>query len=318
MQSLRSRLVNALIRNRHLLRGRLRREAFTMERSIADFREECERSAARMSRLPKGVRIDPMTLSGIHAERIVPPGAPPDKVVLYLHGGGYVSGSCADHRGFVATFARRLGIPAVTFDYRLAPEHPFPAAVEDAVSAYTGLLRTHRPQDILFAGESAGGGLCLALLLAAAKRGLPHPRAAVAISPWTDLTCSGPGYRTRHARSVAPMDSWTVFSNHYAAGSDRRDPLMSPLFGDLSGLPPVLVVSGEDDELFDDGELFVRRARDAGSDATFMGGKGMIHCYPLLAPLFPEATRAMDRIAAFALGHLLPGRSRDAEPDPAP
>lgn len=304
MPSLRSRLVSALIRHRHLLRGKLHREAFTMARSIQEFRDECEQSAARMSRIPKGVRIEPAKLSSIAAERIVPGTAPEGKAILYVHGGGYVSGSCADHRGFVSSFAARIGCTAFTYDYRLAPEHPYPAAVEDSLTAYRALLATHRPEDILVAGESAGGGLCLALLLAARKHGLPQPCAAVSISPWTDLTCSSPGYRTRNARSVAPMNSWTVFANHYAAGADRRDPLMSPLFGDLSGLPPLLVISGEDDELYDDGELLAQHARAAGTDVTFLGGKGMIHCYPLLAPLFPEAVRAMDEIAVFARRHL--------------
>jgi acetyl esterase/lipase len=304
MPSFKSRLVNALIRHRHLLRGRLRREVFTPESSIPAFRAQCEQSAARMSRLPAGVRVEPTRLGGIAAEWLIPAGAPPDRAILYVHGGGYVSGSCADHRGFVATFAGRLGVAAVTYEYRLAPEHPYPAAVQDSLSAYKTLLEKYAPEHLLIAGESAGGGLCLALLLAIQQAGLPLPCAAVAITPWVDLTCSSAGYRTRNRRSAAPMHSWTVFSAHYARDADRRDPLLSPVFGDLRGLPPLLLNAGMDDELYDEAEIFAERAKAAGVDVTFRSGEGMIHCYPLLAPLFPEAVAAMDEIAAFVRRHL--------------
>lgn len=304
MPSLKSRLFNTLIRNRHLFQGRLRRQVFTMESSILAFREQCEKSAAKMSRLPPGVRIEPVEVGKIPAEWIVPDGAPQGKMVLYVHGGGYVSGSCADHRGFVATFANRLKYATLTYDYRLAPEYPYPAAVDDSLAVYRGLLENYRSEDILLAGESAGGGLALALLLAIKKHGLPQPCAAVAISPWTDLTCSSPGYHTRNARSVAPMNSWTVFAKHYAADANRRDPLISPLFGDPANLPPILINSATDDELFDDGETFARNARDAGVELVFRAGVGMIHCYPLLAPMFREATEAMDEISSFVNKHL--------------
>jgi epsilon-lactone hydrolase len=307
MRSLRSRLINAVIRNRHLLQGKLRREVFTMERSIQAFRDQCERSAAKMSRIPPGVRIESSVVAGLPAENLVPEGADPSKIVLYSHGGGYVSGSCVDHRGFVATFAKTLGFPAMTYEYRLAPEHPYPAAIEDSLAVYRALLRTHRPEDILVAGESAGGGLCLALLLAIKKHLLPQPCAAVAITPWTDLTCSSEGYRTRNAWSAAPRESWTVFSHHYAGDADRRDPLMSPLHGDLAGLPPILVNAGTRDELYDEGEAFARRAQEAGVEVVFRAGEGMLHCYPLLAPMFPEAVDAMEEIRVFVERHL--GRS---------
>jgi epsilon-lactone hydrolase len=304
MPSLRSSFFNTLIRHRHLFQGRLRREVFTLESSIEAFRELCERSAAKMSRIPKGMRIEPTTVAGIHAEWLIPSGSPAGKAILYVHGGGYVSGSCADHRGFVATFAKTLGFAALTYEYRLAPEHPYPAAVDDSVAVYRALLKSHRPEDLLVAGESAGGGLCLALLLALKRHGLPPPCAAVAITPWTDLSCTSPGYTTRNARSAAPLHSWTVFSHHYARDADRRDPLLSPLHGELAGLPPILVNAGTDDELFDDAEAFARRAREAGVEVVFRAGERQLHCYPLLAPLFPEATRAMDEIRRFVRRHL--------------
>lgn len=307
MQSLKSRVINALIRHRHLLQGQLHREVFTMESSIATFREQCERSAAKLSRLPPDVRITQTTVGGIPAEWLRPSGAPEGKAILYVHGGGYVSGSCADHRGFVASFAKKQGYAALTYDYRLAPEHPYPAAVEDSLAVYRGLLEHYRAEDILLAGESAGGGLALALVFALKQSALPIPCAAVAISPWTDLTCSSPAYHLRNARSVAPRDSWTVFANHYADGKDRHDPLMSPLFGNPEGFPPLLVNAGSDDELFDDCREFARMTREAGVEVVFRAGEGMIHCYPLLAPMFREATEAMDEIARFVSRHL--GRS---------
>jgi epsilon-lactone hydrolase len=306
MQSLKSRILFALIRHRHLFKGRLRKERFDATTSIAAFRESCERSAARLSKLSPGVRIEPTTVGGVPAEWLIPSDAAARKAILYVHGGGYVSGSCADHRGFVSSFARRLGVACLTFDYRLAPEHPFPAAVEDSVAAYRGLIgeKGIAPGDVLVAGESAGGGLALALLLALRDQAIPLPAAAVAISPWTDLTCSSESYRTRNARSVAPLDSWWVFSAHYAGKADRRNPWLSPVFGDLAGLPPILVNSGTDDELFDDGRIFVERAQACGCPATFCAGEGMIHCYPMLSPMFREAREAMDEIAAFAHQHL--------------
>ncbi|MDD3051142.1 MAG: alpha/beta hydrolase, partial [Candidatus Cloacimonetes bacterium] len=153
--------------------------------------------------------------------------------------------------------------------------------------------------------ESAGGGLCLALLLALKERKIVLPAAVVAISPWTDLTCSGESYKTKNKVSPAPLNSWTVFSEHYAGSHNKENPLISPLYGNLEGLPPIFINSGVDDELFDDGKNFAEKAKEAGVDVRFREGKGMIHCYPLLAPLFPEATEAMQEIVDFVKEILL-------------
>ena len=130
-------------------------------------------------------------------------------------------------------------------------------------------------------------------------RPVAMPVAVVAISPWTDLTCSGESYHTKNKVSLAPLDSWTVFSNHYAANHNKSLPLISPLFGDLAGLPPLFINSGVDDELYDDGEKFAEKAAEAGVEVTFRAGTGMVHCYPLLAPMFREATEAMEEICVF-------------------
>lgn len=305
MTSFKSRAINFLLRNRHLLQGKLHREVFDMNSSIEDFRELCEKGASRYAKIPSGVTVKPQIIEGISAEWLIPEGSNPKKLILYVHGGGYVAGSCNDHRGFVSKFAQNTGIVNLTYEYRLAPEHPFPAAIDDSILIYRWILSSgFKPENVLIAGESAGGGLCLALLLALKEQQLPMPVAAVAISPWTDLSCSGDSYRTKNKWSLAPMNSWTVFSAHYRGGQPAENPLISPLFGDLKGLPPIFVNSGTDDELFDDGEKFYQKALAAGVDATFRAGVGQVHCYPLLAPMFPEATEAMNEIVQFIRHHL--------------
>ncbi len=300
MTSLKSKIFNFILRNRHLLQGKLHREVFTSQTSIPAFRELCEKGASRYARIPSGITLKPLVIEGIQAEWIIPAGADQSKLILYVHGGGYVSGSCNDHRGFISKFARNCGYANLVYEYRLAPEHPFPAALEDSVTVYEWLLSScFSPTNILVAGESAGGGLCLALLLALRDRDIPLPAAAVAISPWTDLTCSSDSYFTKNRVSLAPKDSWTLFSRCYAGSQDAANPLISPLFGDLTGLPPLFINAGMDDELFEDAEKFSTKAAKAGVNVIFLTGKGMVHCYPLLAPMFREAAEAMEEICDF-------------------
>lgn len=289
-----------MIRNSYLFRGRLKKETFDMNTSIAQFREDCEKGAARYAKLPAGVEVKPDDIDGIKAEWLIPSGSNPEKVIMYVHGGGYVSGSCSDHRGFVSKFAAFTGVSNLVYEYGLAPENPYPAAVDDSVKVYRWLLASEfKPENIIIAGESAGGGLTLAILLYLKDHYIPLPKAGVAISPWTDLTCSGETYQTKNKVSPAPLNSWHVFAKHYAGENPLTLPYISPLFGDLNGLPPLFINSGMDDELFDDGRLFAEKAMAAGVDVTFRAGEKMLHCYPLLAPMFPEATEAMDEMVAF-------------------
>jgi acetyl esterase/lipase len=310
MISIKALLINFLLRNRHVLKGKFRKERFTMQSSIEAFRQQCEDGANRFAKVPEGVLVEKTSIENIQAEWLKPEGAPADKLILYVHGGGYVSGSCNDHRSLIAKFARRCGFNNLVYEYRLAPEHPFPAALNDSVAVYKHLIDNgFTPENILIAGESAGGGLTLALLLAIKDLKLPLPVAALAISPWTDLACTGNSYTTKNKYSLAPLDSWFVFGKHYYAQSDPRHPHISPLYGDLSGLPAIFINAGTDDELFDDGERFYQNARKAGVDATFREGKNMVHCYPLLDGMFPEATEAMDEICSFIqlkLGEIQP------------
>jgi epsilon-lactone hydrolase len=305
MASLKSRMVNMMIRNSYLFRGKLKKETFDMNTSIQKFREDCEKGAARYAKLPEGVEVKEQIIEGIKSEWLMPEGAYPEKLIMYVHGGGYVSGSCSDHRGFVSKFAKNTGVTNLVFEYRLAPENPFPAAMEDSVKVYRWLLDSgYKPENIIIAGESAGGGLTLALLLYLKDHNIPLPKAGVVISPWTDLTCSGESYKMKNKVSPAPIDSWHVFAKHYAGDKTLTLPYISPLFGDLNGLPSLFINSGMDDELFDDGRLFAEKARAAGVDVTFRAGEKMLHCYPLLAPMFPEATEAMDEIVAFIRKHI--------------
>lgn len=306
MSSLRSKIIIGLLRKRHLFKGKLRKEVFDDNSSIQNFRDECEKGASKYSKIPDGVKIKEEMIAGIKGEWIIPKGSNKDKLIMYVHGGGYVSGSCADHRGFVSKFAERCGVINYLYEYRLAPEHPFPAALDDSVKIYEQLLiMEKKAENIIIAGESAGGGLVLAILLALKEKKIPLPKAAVAISPWTDLTCSSQSYTSKNKVSLAPLNSWLVFSKHYIGNDKADNPFISPLFGDLTGLPPIFINSGEDDELYEDGEKFYLKAKQAGNDIIFIAGKGMIHCYPLLAPMFKEATEAMDEICGFIKKQLI-------------
>ena len=308
MPSLRSRLLLFIMKNRHLLRFHLRRETIDWHRneSILKFREECEKGASRFGKIPKGIEVSPVTINGLSAEWILPSQAMKDKVIFFVHGGGYVSGSCSDHRIHVAKFVKGSNIGALLFEYRLAPEHHFPAALDDSVAVYRWLLdQGVSSSNIVFAGDSAGGGLCLATLLALRDKGIPLPAAAVTLSPWTDLKCTGESYRSNARKCLSPEGTWTAFSKHYVGDHDPGLPWISPLYGDLHGLPPMLIYVGGDEILRDDSIRFAEKAKDAGVDVTLRVGKGLFHCFPVCAPLFPEATHAMDEICTFIRTHLM-------------
>ena len=319
MQSIQSRLINFSIRNRHLLKFRLKRETWDWNTSIPAFREECEKGARKV-KLTEEIAESPVTIeglaTGLAAEWIQPSAKArvrevKDAFIFYTLGGGYVSGSCSDHRGFVAKFVQGSGVRALLYEYRLAPEHPFPAALEDTMTAYCWLLaQGASPSRIIIAGESAGGGLCLATLLALRDKGIPLPAAAVALSPWTDLKMTGESHRTRARMAIDPLGMAMVCSQYYAGENDRCLPYISPLYGDLQGLPPLLIYAGDDELMRDDSTRFAEKAKAAGVRITLKVGESMVHCYPLLAPLFPEATMAMNEICAYIRTHI----SKEVEP----
>ncbi len=301
MASLKSKILIGVMRNRHLLKGKLHKPV--QEKSIEavlKFRQGCEEGAEHFGKLPKGVTVKKEVIHTIISEWLIPDKASYGKLIYYIHGGGYVSGSCNDHRSLVAKIALNSGITNLLFEYGLAPENPFPAALDDTINVYRAVLeKGYKSENIVFMGESAGGGLCLATLLALRDKNIPLPKAAVAISPWTDLSCSSDSYHTKNKVSLAPTDSWTVFSHYYAANNDVMNPYISPLWGNLQGLPPIFINAGNADELFDDSQKFYEKAKAAGADIQFCEGKDVIHCYPMMAPFFPEATEAMNEIIEF-------------------
>lgn len=268
---------------------------------MQQLREEVEKGAGFFGKLPDGFELMPIKVGALSAEWMLPSQATKDRVILYFHGGGLVVGSVKAHRGIVAKFVKGSGIGALVFDYGLAPEHPFPEGLDDSVTAYRYLLTEGvKPSNIVFTGDSGGGGLCLAALLALKDKGIPLPAAAVVLSPWTDLENTGESWETNaNVDTLCWKEAQTIFSKYYVGDNDPKLPWISPLYGDLHGLPPILIYVGGDELLRDDSTRFAEKAKAAGVDVTLKIGEGMFHCYPACAPLFPEATQAMDEICAF-------------------
>ena len=299
--SLRGQLVYLLVKNRHVFSFRLKPEIWDESTSIPAYRASAEAYNRRMAnKLPFGLVVEPFELAGMRAEWLLPAGVRKAPAILYLVGGGYVSGSCDDHRILVAKVAQASGIAILMFDHRLAPEDPYPAALQDTLAAYRWLLdQGVGPENIVIMGESAGGGLCLAALLAVRDQGLPLPAGAVAISPWTDLALTGESYHTQAKACISPPGMSAICSKYYVGDHHPKEPWISPLYGDLHGLPPLYINVGENETLLDDSTRFAAKAKDAGVDTTLVVGSKMFHCYPMMAPMFPEATQALQEICRF-------------------
>ncbi|PKO99814.1 MAG: alpha/beta hydrolase [Bacteroidetes bacterium HGW-Bacteroidetes-8] len=299
MQSLRGRFFIWLIKNRHLFKFKLKPEVVDENFSVKKFRDEIDRASARV-KLPASVSVQKVSAAGINAEWITPENPVDEKVILYIHGGGFISGSCLTHRMHVAKFAIECGMRSLVFDYRLAPEHPFPAALDDCVLVYRWLLNEgYKPDNIIVGGESAGANLTLTLLLALKAEKIAFPKAAFSISPITDLSCSAKSFEYNAKNDVAPMGSWIVWTNFYIAGNETRNPLLSPLFGNFEGIPPLYICVGTHEIHLDDCINVAKVARDQGVDVTLRKWEGMIHAFPLLTPLFPEAKQAFLEVCDF-------------------
>ncbi len=304
MQRFRSKLIIGLIRNRHLFRFRLKREVVDENFSVEHFRAGIDRSSARI-KLPADIRIEPVTISSLYSEWIIPENASEENILLYIHGGGFISGSCLTHRMHVAKFARECSTRSLLFDYRLAPEHPFPAALEDCLAVYKYLLeKGHSPGNIIVGGESAGASLTLSLLHLLKKDMLPMPRAAFAISPLGDVRCMAPSFEYNARKDIAPYNSWKVWTEMYAADHDPKDPLLSPLLGDFSGFPPLHICVGSYEIHLDDCRNIAEKAKNDGVEIHFREWPGMVHAFPLLTPMFPEATLAFHEICTFVKAQL--------------
>jgi epsilon-lactone hydrolase len=272
--------------------------------TTAERRAQYER-AENVFPTPPDVKVERVDVPAAPAEWLRPPSAAPGRVVLYLHGGGYVIGSPRSHRHLAAAIAAAAGASALLLDYRLAPEHPFPAAVEDATSAYRWLLdQAVAPEHIVIAGDSAGGGLTVATLLVLRDARVPLPAGGVCISPWVDLTCSGASYATKAAADpIVSRAGVEEMARAYLGAAPSRTPLASPLFADLSGLPPLLIHVGSDEVLLDDAVQLAERAKAAGVDATLEVYDRMIHVWHWFLPMLDEAQTAVEAIGRFVRRH---------------
>jgi acetyl esterase/lipase len=250
---------------------------------------------------PEGTAVTSVKAGGVPAEWVVDPEADDDRVVLYLHGGGYSLGSLDSHRLLVANISRAAKARVLSVDYRLAPEHPYPAAVDDAVAAYRWLLGQGVNADrIVISGDSAGGGLTLATLLALRDAGDPLPAAAVPLSPWADLEGTGESMRTRAAVDLMIQpDRLKETADLYANGADLRHPQLSPVHGDYAGLPPLLIQVGDAEVLLDDATRVASIAKAAGVDVTLEVWDDMPHVFQSFVGLLPEADDAVERIGQF-------------------
>lgn len=228
-------------------------------------------------------------------------GEAPRAAIFYVHGGGYQVGSIRSHRGLMDRLARAAGLPLLAFDYRLAPEHRYPAALDDCVAAWRWLLaRGADPARVAFAGDSAGAALALATMLRAKRDGLPLPGAAALLSPWLDLEATGPSLTSRAGLDpMTPREKLLVMARLYLGREgDPRDPFASPIHGDFAGLPPTVVHVGDHEAILSDSESFAARAREAGAEVELEVWPEMIHHFQIF-PELPEAERSLTKIGAF-------------------
>lgn len=259
--------------------------------------------------LPDGCEVEPISAGGVPAQRITPRGADRGAAILYLHGGGYVIGSAATHAHMVARLAEAAGTVAINLDYRLAPEHPYPAAVDDAVAAYGWMLEQGWPASrIVIAGDSAGGGLTLATAVALKAKGLPQPAGLYPISPWTDLTQSGAAHTAKLASDpICNPAGLEEMSGLYRAGAAANEPLVSPLFANLSGLAPMLIHVGSEEVLLTDATALAERAALAGVEVRLEAWPEMIHVWPFFHAMLAAGRRAIAEAGAWIGGRVAAG-----------
>ncbi|MEJ5225426.1 MAG: alpha/beta hydrolase [Anaerolineales bacterium] len=269
-------------------------------KTLAEVRAQSQ-SNARMMILPRDVTVEDAPIDEMHGLWIRPNSGEAHQVILYLHGGGYVTGDSHSYRTLCAPLARLLKIPILIPDYRLAPEHPFPAGLEDAQKTYRWLLaQGFAAHNIVLCGDSAGGGLSMATVIALRNAGLPLPAAVVCLSPWADLTLSGQSHTTQaDAEVMLSTDMLREWAAYYTHAANWTHPLVSPIFADLTDFPPLLIQVGSREILLDDARRLAENARAAGVDVTLSVYDGLWHVWPILGDLIPESKAAFEEIGAF-------------------
>jgi epsilon-lactone hydrolase len=283
----------------------LRQSAFPVDSSV-DEQRRLLREAVSAQPLPADVTVTADALDGVPTAEITVDGIEPRHVVLYFHGGVYVIGDAFLAADLASQVGRRTQAKVISVNYRLAPEHPYPAAVDDALAAYDALLRNGTaPSDIVFAGESAGGGLAIATLVNARNRGLPLPAAAFVMSPYVDLTLSGTTIETK--REVDPLFTRELLQERvvdYTAGQDAAVALISPIFADLSGLPPLIIQAGSHEVLLDDAVRLAQQAAAADVEVTLDITSRVPHVFQAYSAILDEGAAALDRAGQFLSTHL--------------
>ena len=277
-----------------------RKNPYTENKSIKQLREETEVSGSKIP-LPENTKVEKIIVDGVHAEWISCGKVNADKIFMFIHGGGYYRGSIASSRATVARISAQAGVQCLSIDYRLAPEHPFPAAIDDTYTAYNWILKQGiNPKNIIVSGQSAGGGLCLALLLKIKYNNGDLPLGAVAISPWTDLSQSGKTMKTNEG--IDPIISKKYLDRMariYLKESSFLLPLASPLFGDLSDLPPILIQVGTAETMLDDSKRFFEKAKLANVNINIEIWKDMFHGWHGNAHILKDADIAIQSIGNF-------------------
>ena len=283
----------------------LRQSAFPAGLDVAEQRRQL-RELLSAQPLPAEITVTAAVLGGVPVAEVTVDGIEPRHTVLYFHGGVYVLGDAAQAAGLASQIGRRTRATVISVDYRLAPEHPYPAAVDDALAAYQALLDNGTaPADIAFAGESAGAGLAIATLVNARDHGLPLPAAALAMSPYADLTLAGTTMDTkRDADPLLSRENLQARVADYTAGHNAALGLISPIFADLSGLPPLLIQAGTHEVLLDDAVRLARQAATADVQVTLDITPGVPHVFQAYYPILDEAAAALDRAGQFLTAHL--------------
>jgi monoterpene epsilon-lactone hydrolase len=272
----------------------------TVEQQRAGFEQ-----IAAMLPVDADIKREPVTANGVKSEWVSAPGADAGRAILYLHGGGYVIGSINTHRALAGRLSRAAKARVLVIDYRLAPEHPHPAPVEDSVAAYRWMLAQGiKPSRIALAGDSAGGGLAAAALVAIRDAKLPVPAAGALLSPWVDMEGIGESMTTKDkADPMVHKEGLLNMAKAFLGGQNPRTPLAAPLYADLTGLPPLLIQVGTSETLLDDASRFAERAKKAGVNVTYEPWENMIHVWQLFAPMLDEGQQAIEKIGSFVRKH---------------